>query len=114
TPQLMDENIVALRALLQDAFKTATRDVWLEKFDAADIMCAPVNDLSEALADPQTMHNDMIWDLDGQAGRPLRMVGSPVHLSDTPPSVRLAPPKHGQHTDENLEQLGYRAATRTP
>jgi crotonobetainyl-CoA:carnitine CoA-transferase CaiB-like acyl-CoA transferase len=37
---------------------------------------------------------------------PLQVLGVPVKLSDTPGSVRTAPPTLGQHTDAVLGELG--------
>ena len=34
------------------------------------------------------------------------MVGFPVKLSRTPPTLTLYPPRYGEHTDEILRELG--------
>ena len=39
----------------------------------------------------------------------LKMLGIPFKFSDTPGSVRRAPPVLGQHTDEILQDLGMDA-----
>jgi succinate--hydroxymethylglutarate CoA-transferase len=36
-----------------------------------------------------------------------RVINSPVKLSDTPASVRTAPPTLGQHTTAVLSEVGY-------
>jgi formyl-CoA transferase len=38
-------------------------------------------------------------------------VASPLRLMSTPPVLRRAPPRLGQHTDEVLAELGLDAAT---
>ena len=43
----------------------------------------------------------------------MKLIGSPIKLSDTPVTYRYAPPTLGQHTDEVLEELlGMGAAER--
>jgi crotonobetainyl-CoA:carnitine CoA-transferase CaiB-like acyl-CoA transferase len=98
--EAMKANTSVLRELLQDAFRRDTREHWLAKLEEADFLCAPVRDLAEALDDPQTAENDMIWG-DG----PVRLVGSPMHLSGTPGSLRRLPPRLGEQTDEILTEL---------
>jgi crotonobetainyl-CoA:carnitine CoA-transferase CaiB-like acyl-CoA transferase len=39
----------------------------------------------------------------------LRLVASPIKLSETPVSYRLAPPLLGQHSQELLLEAGYSA-----
>ncbi len=36
---------------------------------------------------------------------PLKVLGVPIKLSDTPGTVRTAPPTLGQHTDDVLREL---------
>ena len=38
-----------------------------------------------------------------------RVIGAPIKLSETPASLRSAPPVLGQHTDAVLAELGYSA-----
>jgi len=41
---------------------------------------------------------------------PMKVLGTPIKLSDTPASIRTAPPTLGQHTDTVLGELGLSAA----
>jgi formyl-CoA transferase len=38
---------------------------------------------------------------------PITLVAQPVVLSETPSSIRVAPPEQGEHTDEILQEFGY-------
>ena len=52
----------------------------------------------------------MIAELEHAAIGPLKMLGVPVKLSDTPAAVRTPPPTLGQHTDAVLQHdLGFDA-----
>lgn len=97
---------VALHRLWSVAIARHTTAHWIGRLEAADILCAPVLTLGEALEDEQARVNGMLLDLERDGLPPLRTVGSPVHLSHTPATVRLAPPRLGEHTDEVLAELG--------
>lgn len=92
---------------LEDVFITQDAGFWLERLRAADIPCGPINEVDEALADPQVVARGMIVAQEHPVVGPVRSVGNPVHLSETPVSYRLPPPSLGQHTTEVLTSLGY-------
>ena len=100
--EAMKANTSVLRGILQEAFRRDTREHWLMKLEDADFLCAPVRTLAEALHDPQTTENDMIW---GEGT--VRLVGNPMHLSATPGSLRRPPPRLGEQTDEILAGLKF-------
>jgi formyl-CoA transferase len=99
-----------LQGIFRDRFAANTRDFWLARLDEQDLLCAPVRDLREALVDPQTLHNQLIIEGEGE-GQPVRFIGSPIELSLAPVGLRRAPPKLGQHTEEVLQQLRGGVAT---
>ncbi len=92
---------------LEQVFATQDAGWWLEKLRATDIPCGPINEVDEALTDPQIIARDMIVEQTHSTVGPVRSVGNPVHLSETPVSYRLPPPTLGQHTAEVLAALGY-------
>ena len=73
---------------------------WFEKLDAAGIPAGPINTISEALADIQAQHRDMIRTM---AGMPL--IGSPMRIDGDRTDSDLPPPTLGEHTEEVLEAL---------
>lgn len=90
-----------LQALFRQRFAANTRAHWLARLEAQDLLCAPVRELREALADPQTAHNGMLMEGPGE-GQPLRFIGSPIQLSAAPVRLQRPPPRLGQHTEEIL------------
>jgi succinate--hydroxymethylglutarate CoA-transferase len=48
----------------------------------------------------------MIEAVEHAALGPMKVLGTPIKLSDTGASVRTAPPTLGQHTDTVLNELG--------
>jgi glutaryl-CoA transferase len=94
-----------LIGLLQELFDSEPRETWLARFAAAAIPAAPINDVAEALNDPQTLARQMIVQIEHPALGRARSIANPIHLSDTPVSYRLPPPKLGEHTQEIAKEL---------
>jgi crotonobetainyl-CoA:carnitine CoA-transferase CaiB-like acyl-CoA transferase len=90
--------------ILEAALTQQDADFWLEKLRTAEIPCGPINALDETLNDPQIQHRGMIVELEHPVGL-LKMLGSPLHLADTPVTYRRRPPLLGEHTQEILAEL---------
>ncbi len=91
-------------------FKSRSLAHWKEVLANRDICWAPVQNLSEALEDPNFSHREMVVALSGKEGRRLTALGAPVKLSDTPPRVEGMPPDFGADTRAILQELGYEQA----
>jgi crotonobetainyl-CoA:carnitine CoA-transferase CaiB-like acyl-CoA transferase len=98
-----------LEAMLSARCRDFDRDDLLQRLIAADVLSAPIFEIPEVSADVQVRHNDMIVATEHATLGRLEVTGVPIKLRGTPGSVRLAPPVHGQHTDELLAELGYDA-----
>jgi CoA:oxalate CoA-transferase len=108
TLKAREENSAEIIALLDKAFAGKTRDEWLALFAPEDLIYSPIKDYWEVVNDPQVLENDYITEVDHPALGPLKEIGIPVHLSETPGSIREPAPQLGQHTEEILvDMLGY-------
>lgn len=95
--------------LLSELFQTKTVAEWMEAIGDAGVPCGPINRVSEVLSDPQVLARNMVLNLPHPNVPNLRVAGSPLKLTETPPSVRYPPPLLGQHNEEVLTELGYDA-----
>jgi crotonobetainyl-CoA:carnitine CoA-transferase CaiB-like acyl-CoA transferase len=103
-------NRLELVATLDDRFRARARDEWLPILDAAGIPAGPIRDIREAFDSPQAIATGARVRLeDPQLGR-IDQVASPLGLAATPPSIRRAPPRLGEHSREILSEAGYDAA----
>jgi crotonobetainyl-CoA:carnitine CoA-transferase CaiB-like acyl-CoA transferase len=108
TLEVQRTNKPFLQQIFRDQIVTNSSAYWLERLEAQDLLCAPVRTLGDALADKQTEVNNMLWPIDHPVLGPIKVVGSPVHLSDAPMQVHRLPPRLGEHTDEVLQDLATR------
>jgi len=99
-----------LQRQLRERFLGNTRNHWLARLEAQDLLCAPVRDMREVLVDAQTLHNAMIMEGGAEGGPRLRFIASPIAMSDAPVTLRRVPPRLGEHTAEVLGELGAAAS----
>lgn len=93
----------ALVDALNAAFAAHPAATWVDQLLAAGIPAGPINTVTDALHDPHTTARGLLHTID-LFGAALPLVGAPVGMSATPPSVRTPPPAHGQHTDAILRE----------
>jgi crotonobetainyl-CoA:carnitine CoA-transferase CaiB-like acyl-CoA transferase len=96
-------NYDVLRPILGDALRRRTRNEWIESLTAAGVPCGSVRDVREVLTDPHLEARKMVEAVEHACAGPLRVLGVPIKLSDTPGKVRTAPPMLGQHTAQVLQ-----------
>lgn len=96
-----------IKHILEKKICTESSAHWLELFATRDVWCANVNTFEDVVVDPQVEHNQLIQTIHHPKAGDIKVVGIPVKLSQTPGTIRLAPPLVGQHTDEILKEFGY-------
>ncbi len=83
----------ALYALLEPCFLQATSAQWTQRLEQAGVPCAPVQDVGQMLAHPQTLATGMLQQV---AGSSIPLVGLPLSLDSVRPVPRSAPPALGE------------------
>lgn len=96
------KNKAFINQRLNEILSAHPQAYWLEKLHAARIPCAPVNNLAQALSDPQVLARNMLVSVAHPLGGTAHMPGNPIKLSDTYEDTYAPPPLLGQHTEEIL------------
>ena len=101
------KNYTALDEILKAKFRTGPRAQWLKLLEENDVPAAPLLNLKEVFEDPQVTHLGMVQEMTHPKMGKLRLVGSGIRMSHTPPEMNLPPPTLGENTDGILRALGY-------
>lgn len=96
------ENHDTLKQVLDELFSKWTRGALVRTLTGAGVPTGNVRTVEEALGDPQLAARAMIRSLPHPSAGEVRILGSPVKLSETQPEIRTAPPVLGQHTESIL------------
>lgn len=106
-------NRAALAAELTQALAGRGKAQWVEALNAATVSCGPINDMADLEQDPQVLARGTVVEMEHPVNGRIRTAASPLRLSASPPSYRIAPPRVGEHGDEVLaDWLGLDAAAR--
>ncbi|MGE0095156.1 MAG: CaiB/BaiF CoA transferase family protein [Alphaproteobacteria bacterium] len=96
---------------LKDILKTKTADEWAKQLRAAGLPAERVLKLDEAMAQEQLKHRGVFHTIPKMPGleKDITVPVASFTYAHGGPSIRSAPPKFGEHTDEVLGGLGYGA-----
>jgi crotonobetainyl-CoA:carnitine CoA-transferase CaiB-like acyl-CoA transferase len=97
-----------IRSSLKQIFLTKTRDEWFELLIHNDVPAGKVYTPDEVFSDPQVLHRKMVIEVEHPTLGKIKQVGIAPKLSSTPGKVRSLSPFSGEHTDEILQELGYK------
>jgi CoA:oxalate CoA-transferase len=100
-----------LEQILIPEFKKKTRKEWLELLGKAGLPHSPANNIKEICEDPHIAYRKMLVEVDQPRVGKMRIVGSPIRLSETPGEVYAPAPLLGEHSEQVLQDiLGYTKA----
>jgi len=93
---------------LNELFMTKNREEWLKELLEGDVPSAPINDVAEALADPQINFRKMVMEVDQPYWGKYKTTGMPVKMTQLEQERYDPPPRLGEHNEEILGSLlGY-------
>ena len=99
-------NRAALVQALEEFMRLGSKAEWLRKFEAVDIICAPINDYAEVVNSPPYVGAAISEQIGHPAAGAIRMPRFPLAPRDAAQAPSRAPPMLGEHTHEVLAELG--------
>jgi crotonobetainyl-CoA:carnitine CoA-transferase CaiB-like acyl-CoA transferase len=96
-----------LEAELSARFRTQPAAYWLAALEEVGVPCGPVNDMLQALSDPQTLAREMVVEVEHTSIGKVKTMGLPIKFSETPGKVLTGAPLYGEHTTAVLSACGF-------
>jgi crotonobetainyl-CoA:carnitine CoA-transferase CaiB-like acyl-CoA transferase len=103
-------NADAIENIVASWVSERTADAVVKLMEQAGVPCAKVATLAEVVANPQLRARGQLVDVIHPAAGRYTTHGVSVRLSDTPASIRRAPPRLDEHRDEILQEWLGQAA----
>jgi crotonobetainyl-CoA:carnitine CoA-transferase CaiB-like acyl-CoA transferase len=92
--------------LVEELIAQRTLAEWQEVLAGQRGPFDPVQKVGELARDPQVVANGFMAEVQDELGRTLSLVAPPVQFDGEPYRTRRGP-RHGEHTDEVLAEVGY-------
>jgi CoA:oxalate CoA-transferase len=94
------EHKAFIESRIEARLRLDSAEHWLARLEAARIPCARVNNVAQALSDPQVLHRNMVVEVAHPFGGSTRVPGNPIKLSVDGEERFEPPPLLGAHTLE--------------
>jgi crotonobetainyl-CoA:carnitine CoA-transferase CaiB-like acyl-CoA transferase len=98
TNELRVRHYADLHPLVAGILRAAPLQIWLTRLREAGVPAGAVRQIDAVMHDAQIIAREMVTTVEHPSIGALQVLGVPVKLSETPGSVRTAPPVLGQHT----------------
>ncbi|MEX0695414.1 MAG: CaiB/BaiF CoA-transferase family protein [Rhodospirillales bacterium] len=100
------KNRDALIPVLREIIAQKPMDFWLKELEENSVSCGPIWKLDQVFNNEHVLARNMRIEMEQPAtGARVELINSPIKMSGTPVSARLAPPTIGEHTDSVLHEL---------
>jgi len=93
--------------LLSARTKTQTTAEVVRDLEALGVSCGPINNVAQAASAPAVDALGIVTEVSVQGRDSATVIGSPLHLSETPVTFREPVPMLGGSTEAILAELGY-------
>lgn len=107
TNALRVEHRAILEEIIVPMFASQPAAYWLERLQAADILCGPINTFADVAADPNLTSQLPL--VDPMAPSVPQAMGVPIRRDGAYNATRRPAPAKGQHTEEILAEFGFGA-----
>ena len=92
--------------ILKDVIQQKPMDFWLKELEANSVSCGPIWKLDQVFANEHVQARNMRIEIDQpKTGAKVPLINSPIKMTGTPVTGRLAPPTLGEHTDDVMSEL---------
>ncbi len=96
----------ALESEIEAALAARGSGEWLSVLEAAGVPCGPINNIAQAMADPQVAARNMVITVADETAGTLRMAGNPIKISPFPdPPARPSAPDLGRDQARVIGEL---------
>lgn len=99
------ENYSELQPMLIEAIGKRERQEFYDALVGVGVICGPVTNIQEALADPQVVANRIEMPADHPDNPELKLIASPIRYAEDAEPIRRHPPRMGEHGREILKEL---------
>jgi len=99
------ENRLELLQVLDHAFRQQPAAHWKQELNRRQLSADVIEEYDYPASDPQALRNRYILELDRPGVGPVKTLGFPIFMSDTPARLNRMAPGVGQHSAEILHDL---------